>query len=279
MRYKTVLSIIKNIAIWCISLTMMIPLLLVLINSLKDKYQASSMGLDLPRSLHFENFLVVIEQGKLIRSFFNSMLYSGFAIVLGILLTSMAAYVLARNRTKLNRFLYFFMVLGIAMPINYVTLTKVMQFTHLNNTQIGLCLLYTATSIPFSIFLAYGFMGTIPRELDEAGIIDGCSPINLFFSVIFPLLKPVVVTMGVLNFMGVWNDFINPLYFANDASKWPMTLAVYNFFSMFSSSMSELSGWNFVSADIVLTSLPVIIIYILGQKYIISGMTAGSVKG
>ncbi|HEY5563290.1 MAG TPA: carbohydrate ABC transporter permease [Clostridiaceae bacterium] len=252
---------------------MLIPLILVLINSLKDKYQSSSMGMDLPTKLHFENYITVINQGKLFRSFFNSMLYAGTSIIFGVILAAMAAYVLSRNKSKLNKFLYFFMVLGIAVPINYVSLTKIMQMTHLMNTQLGICLLYTAMQIPFSVFLFYGFIVTVPKELDEAGILDGCTPLRLFFSIVFPLLKPVAVTVGILNFMGAWNDFVTPLYYLNSAKNWPMTLAVYNFFGQYQMQ------WNLVSADIVLTSLPVIVIYLIGQKYIISGMTSGSVKG
>jgi raffinose/stachyose/melibiose transport system permease protein len=270
---KLAINIVKNAFIWITSLIMLIPLALMFINSLKDQYQASSMGLDLPKTLHFENFTTVIEQGKLIRSFFNSMLYAGSSVLLGMVLTSMAAYVLSRNKSRANRFLYFFITLGIAMPVNYVSLTKVMQVTQLMNTTIGLCLLYTAMQIPFSVFLVYGFIGSVPRDLDEAGIIDGCSPLRLFFSIVMPLLKPVLVTVMVLNFMGAWNDFILPLYYSNSATKWPMTLAVYNFFGQFEMK------WNLVSADIVLTSLPVILLYLFGQKYIISGMTSGAVKG
>jgi raffinose/stachyose/melibiose transport system permease protein len=272
-RKKAQLNVLKNIVIWIITLCMLIPLVLIIINSLKDRYQASSMGLDLPKALHFENYLTVIQQGKLLRSFFNSMLYASVSVVLSTILSTMAAYVLSRNRTKFNKFIYFFITLGIAMPVNYVSLTKVMQLTHLINTRIGICLLYVATQIPFTVFLIYGFISTVPRELDESGVVDGCTPMRLFFSIVFPLLKPVLVTVSVLNFMGVWNDFVNPLYYLNSASKWPMTLAVYNFFGQFQMQ------WNLVSADIILTSLPVILIYLLGQKYIVSGMTSGAVKG
>lgn len=270
---KFAVNIIKNVVIWFTSIIMLVPLVLILINSFKDQYQSSSMGLDLPKTFHPENYITVIEQGKLIRSFLNSMLYAGSSIILGMILTSMAAYVLSRNKSKLNRFMYFFITLGIAMPVNYVSLTKVMQATHLMNTTVGLCLLYTALQIPFSVFLVYGFIGSVPRDLDEAGIIDGCSPLRLFFSIVMPLLKPVLVTVMVLNFMGAWNDFILPLYYSNSATKWPMTLAVYNFFGQFEMK------WNLVSADIMLTSLPVIVLYLFGQKYIISGMTSGAVKG
>lgn len=266
-------AVIKNIVIWIVSLVMLTPLALILINSLKTQSEANSMSMKLPKSFHPENYIVVIEKGKLFQSFLNSVFYAGISIVIGIVLCSMTAFVLSRNKTRINRFLYFFIIMGIAMPINHVALMKVMQLTHLINTRVGLSLLYSALQIPFSVFLIYGFIGTVPRELDEAGIIDGCSSIKLFFRIIMPLLKPVLVTVMVLNFMGAWNEFILPLYYLNTASKWPMTLAVYNFFGRYHKE------WNLVSADIILTSLPVILIYLIGQKHIISGMTAGSVKG
>ena len=162
--------------------------------------------------------------------------------------------------------------MGIAMPTNFVTLTKVMQVTHLINTQFGIILLYAATQIPFTVFLIYAFVESLPRELDEAAIIDGCSPLRLFFSVIYPLLTPVLVTSAVLNFLGIWNEFLIPLYYLNSSTKWPMTLAVYNFFGQFQ------SDWSLVSADVVLTILPVIIVYLLAQRFILSGMVAGAVK-
>jgi len=108
--------------------------------------------------------------------------------------------------------------------------------------------------------------------LHEAAIIDGCNPSSLYFRIIFPLLKPIIATLFVLNFMSTWNDFTMSIYFLNESSKWPMTLAVYNFFGQFSTQ------WNLVCADIVLTCIPVLIVFILGQKYIVAGMTSGSVK-
>ena len=255
------------------SLIMFIPVYLVVVNSLKTRVEASSMGAGLPTSLNWQNFAVVIERGKLLTAFGNSVLYAVGATLIGTTLAALAAYVLSRNRSRFNRIIYFFIIMGIAMPTNFVTLMKVMQLTHLINTQIGIILLYSATSIPFSVFLIYAFVGTLPRELDEAAIIDGCSPIRLFFSVIYPLLTPVLITAGVLNLLGIWNEFLLPLYYLNRSAYWPMTLAVYNFFGQFE------SDWSLVSADIVLTILPVILVYLLAQRFILSGMTAGSVKG
>lgn len=266
-------SIFNNGLAIVVSLVMFIPIYLVIVNSLKTEAEASSMGITLPTSLNWSNFATVIERGKLLTAFGNSVLYAVAATVIGTTLAALAAYVLSRNRTRFNRAIYFFIIMGIAMPANFVTLMKVMQMTHLINTRLGIILLYAAGSIPFSVFLIYAFIGTLPRELDEAAIIDGCSPARLFFSVIFPLLTPVLVTAGVLNLLGIWNGFLLPLYYLNRSTYWPMTLAVYNFFGQFQ------ADWSLVSADILLTILPVIFIYLFAQRFILAGMTAGSVKG
>jgi len=138
---------------------------------------------------------------------------------------------------------------------------------------LGIILLYTAMQLPFMTFLIHGFVAKIPVELDEAAVLDGCNSISLFIRVIFPMLKPAIATASVLTFLNTWNEFVSPLYFLNSTQKWPMTLSVYNFFGMY------FKDWNLVCADILLTSIPVLAVYLLGQKYIVSGMTAGAVKG
>jgi len=271
---RTIQAVIANLIAWIISAICLIPLLLIIFNSFKDKLSAAKMNLKLPEMpLKFENFAVVIEKGKLVQSFVNSMIYSVGSVALCLILSALAAYVLSRNATKLNKFIYMFIVLGITMPVNYVALTKVMMFFHINNTRIGIVLLYAAMQIPFSVFLMHGFVARIPMELDEAAVIDGCGPIRLFFTIVFPLLRPALATVVVLTFLNTWNEFVSPLYFLGSSEKWPMTLSVYNFFGMY------FKDWNLVCADILLTSLPVIIVYLLGQKYIVSGMTSGAVKG
>lgn len=273
MTMKTFRKIFYNALAIVASLIMFIPIYLVFVNALKTKAEASSMGAELPTVLQWSNFATVIEKGKLLGAFGNSLLYAFAATAIGVTVSAMAAYVLSRNRTRFNRAIYFFIVMGIAMPTNFVTLTWVMQITHLNNTQLGVILLYAASQIPFSVFLIYAFIGTLPRELDEAAIMDGCGPFRLFTHIIYPLLTPVLVTSAVLNILGIWNEFLTPLYYLNRSTDWPMTLAVYNFFGQFQ------ADWSLVSADVVLTILPVIIIYLLAQRFILSGMVAGAVKG
>jgi raffinose/stachyose/melibiose transport system permease protein len=256
-----------------VGLLVFVPIYLVLVNSLKTRAESSSMGVGLPAVPQWGNYATVIEEGDLVVAFFNSLLYSLAATAICVVLASMAAYVLARRRTRSHRLLYLLLIMGIAMPTNYVTLMQVMQWTNLVNTQLGIILLYAAMQVPFSVFLVYAFIGSIPRELDEAAFIDGCGPVRAFFRVIFPLLMPVLVTLSVLSILNIWNEFLVPLYFLNSSSAWPMTLAVYNFFGMYQ------QNWALVSADVVLTIVPVVIVYLLAQRWILSGMSTGAVKG
>lgn len=270
---KKVGHVIANIISLFISLVVLIPLVVLFLNSFKTSAESSSMTLSLPTEWVVENYATVIEQGKLVSSFFNGMIYATGSVVIIVIVVSAAAYVISRNQKGINRFLYYFIISGIAIPINNVALMKVMQMLHLVNTRIGIILLYAAINIPLSLFLAYGFIDTIPRELDEAAVIDGCTPKQLFIKVIAPLLKPIVSTLFVLDFMAVWNDFTMPLYYLNNSNKWPMTLAVYNFFGAFQNS------YNLIAADIILTLIPVLVVFVLGQKYIVGGVSAGAVKG
>jgi raffinose/stachyose/melibiose transport system permease protein len=264
---------IYNVSASGASLIALVPLYVVLVNALKTGPEASSMGVELPAVPQWANFGTVIDQGKLATAFLNSLLYSVGGTVVAVMLSAMAAYALARYRTRRHQIIYLLLIAGIAVPTNFVTLMKVMQVTGLIDSQIGMVLLYAATQIPFSVFLIYAFVDSLPKELDEAAFIDGCTPLRTFFSIILPMLTPVLVTCGVLSILNIWNEFLMPLYFLNSTDKWPMTLAIYNFFGMYQ------SNWALVSADVVLTILPVILIYIVAQRWILSGMSAGAVKG
>ena len=270
---KFIQIFLKNILAWLASLLVIIPLLLVIFNAFKADGETINMDLNLPKHWIIANFFTVIEKGKLIRSFFNSLLYAGVGTLVTIFFGSMAAYVFSRRRSNLMSAIYMYMVLGMVIPINYVTLTKTMINLNLTNTKPGIILLYMALQTPFSIFLIYGFVSKIPVELDEAAIIDGCSPLELYLKVIFPMLKSAVITAGVLCFLNCWNEFMMPLYFLHSSEKWPMTLAIYNFFGQYEMK------WNLICADVILTCAPVLIIYLICQKYIVGGQTAGAVKG
>jgi raffinose/stachyose/melibiose transport system permease protein len=270
---RSIRATVNNLFASGAGLIALAPIYLVFANALKTVTDASSMSAQPPLAPQWGNFGTVIDQGNLVTAFSNSALYSFASTILAVLLAALAAYVLARHRTRRHEIIYLLLIMGIAIPTNYVTLTKVMQLTHLIDTQIGIILVYAATQIPFDVFLIYAFVDSVPRDLDEAAFIDGCPPMRTFFSIILPMLTPVLVTCGVLNILNVWNDFLTPLYLLGNSDNWPMTLSVYNFFGQYE------SNWAYISADVVLTILPVILIYVVAQRWILSGAFSGAVKG
>jgi raffinose/stachyose/melibiose transport system permease protein len=273
VRSKTINRFAYELALWLFSLVVLIPFFLVLVNSLKDRAGANLMNLSLPSVFHWENYPTVIREGRLVRSFFNSLLISTLSVAVSLVSSSLAAFVLSRRRSRMNKVIYYYFLLGLVAHLNMITVIRSLQVVQLMNTYAGIILLYGALLLPFSIFLYFGFVSTIPRSMDESALIDGCKPFRAFTQIIFPLLKPVTITVILINFMNAWNEFMLPLYVLNNSRKWTMTLAVYNFYGR------RVSEWNLVYADVIVTIAPVIILYIVGQKYLVSGMTAGAVKG
>ncbi|MGN8630460.1 carbohydrate ABC transporter permease [Blautia sp. HCP3S3_G3] len=272
MTKRRIQTVLKHAVCIFLSLLVLVPFYMVLINSFKSKSEAARMSLALPTEWYFNNYLEVIDKGNLIQGFLNSLSYALISTGLGVVLCAMAAFVLCRKRTKLNVFIYYFILCGLFFPVNYVTLVRVLTGFHLNDTRIGIITVFTSSMIPFCVFTIRNFVTSVPVELDEAAVIDGAGPVSLFFRIIMPLLKPTMVTCFILQFMGVWSDFLTPLYLSSKSKLFPMTMAVYQFFG------KNKSYWNYIFADIVLTCIPVIIVYMIGQKYIIGGMTSGAVK-
>ena len=265
--------IIKGIFFWVLSLIVIVPFLIVVFNAFKTQPEAINMALSLPDEWHFENFATVWEDGDILHALKNSLILSVSSVAVTVVCSSMCAYVISRNRTRFNRLIYVFFAMGLMVPVSNVTIVKVLRVMGLYNTLPGTILVFIALIMPLSVFLYYGFIAGITRELDEAAIVDGAGAVRIFVQVIFPLLKPATVTVIMINFLNVWNDFQIPLYTLPDPDKAVIVQKVYNFFGTYTAS------WNLVSVTIIYAILPILIVYLFGQKYIISGMTAGSVKG
>lgn len=254
-----------------ISLIFLLPLWMVLINSLKNKKEASAYGIGLPTEWFFSNYADVFAEAKVFRAFCNGLILSTGSVLVILICTSLAAFSIARSGKKVANMFYYLFLCGLVIPVAFIPTYLVLNTLHLLNTYAGLILVSATYGLPMSIFLYVGFIKTIPRELDEAAILDGCPPVRMLFTIIVPLLKPVTMTLLIFNFVGSWNGIQVPLYFAN-SDKWGLPLTVYNFYG------AHASAWNLIFADIVITVLPLLILYVFGQKYIISGMTAGAVK-
>lgn len=261
-----------EIVMLVISILYLIPAWLVLVNSLKDSKAANKLSIGLPSDFKFENYITVFKEGNVFRSLINGVFIASVSVFLVILFSSIAAFVIARRKSKTTEFVFSLIVAGLIVPGAIIPSFIVLKVLGLLNTYAGLIFMYTTYCLPVSVFLYAGFIKSVPKELDEASVMDGCGSLRLFFQIVFPLLKPVTITVVVFNFMGIWNDIQTQLFLAG-SDKWTMPMTVYSFYGKYS------QNWNLVFADVIITILPILGLYIFGQKYMVSGMTAGAVKG
>lgn len=270
---KKIANTFLCIGMWLLSLTVLIPLVIVFLGSFKTQAEAVSFSISLPEVWHFENYELVIKEAHIIRAFANSLLITIASVFVCILLSSMAAFVLARKKTKAAEILYLFFYIGMIIPVQTISTIQLLQSIHIYGRYFGVIMVCIVFNTSFAVFLYTGFFKSIPREIDEAAFIDGASTLQMFFKVIFPIAKSATVTVASLIFLGIWNDINLPLYYMNDSKMWTMPITVYNFFGQYFQS------WNLVFANIVLIAIPVFLIYVISQRYLVAGLTAGAVKG
>ncbi|MGO4695308.1 carbohydrate ABC transporter permease [Paenibacillus sp. 2TAB26] len=254
-----------------------IPFYFVIINSFKNQAESALMNMSWPKSFHIlENYRDVLTAADhmLVRAFYNSMLLTVLSITVLIIVSAMAGFVLHRREGgRFSSFLNFLVLAGLMIPPAIVPTIWVLDSIGLFKTLAGITFVEVALHFPFAAILYKAFVATLPREIDESALIDGAGGGRLFFSIIFPLLKPVTSTIIVLESINVFNDFVNPLYFFPGSSNATVQLTLYNFMSRFTTS------WNLLFADIVLISIPMLILFIFFNKKIVAGMTAGAIKG
>ncbi|MEK4005401.1 carbohydrate ABC transporter permease [Paenibacillus sp. FSL H3-0333] len=255
------------------SLLIILPLLIMLFGSFMTSSEVLKFSLRLPEEWKFSNYTTVFKEGGLGRAFLNGMLITGVSSVLNIFTSSAASFILVRRETKWSNFLYMFFFMGLIAPMSTITTIRVVQWMGFYGSITSVILIYASLNTAFSVFLYSGFIRSIPKALDEVAFLEGANTFDVFFKIVTPLIVPVNATVAIMVFMSVWNDITIPLYFLTDSSDWTMPLSVYNFYGKYS------RDWNLIFADLVLTSLPVLILYIFCQKYIVSGLTAGAVKG
>lgn len=252
-----------------------IPFLFMIVNSLKDRKSANLLSIAIPEKFWWSNFVEVIRENnfQILTAFKNSLLIAAFSVLLLVLMASMAAYTIQRRQGKAVKFINMVFMIGLMIPLSILPTIWLLRSLHIYKTMFSIIMIETTLNLPFSIMLYRSFIGTIPIELEEAALIDGCSKTQLFFRIIFPLLKPVTATAIILNAVTVFNDFTNALYFFPGKENATVQLTLYNFNSKFSSS------YNLLFADVVLIIIPMLIVFLIFNKKIVQGMVAGSVKG
>ena len=251
------------------------PLYLVVTNSFKSQKGIVINSMKLPFGEYFrpDNYVVAFKELDFVHSFMNSFGITVISTIIIIIFSSMAAWMLVRTKHKLSSILFFMFAAAMLVPFQSVMLPLINlmgKIGFLNRG--GLIFMYLGFGSSLSIILYHGFIKSVPKELEEAAIIDGCNTFQVFWLIVFPLLKPITVTVSILNSMWIWNDFLLPQLVINKPEWHTIPLKMFYFFGQYSKK------WNLALPGLIIAMIPIVIFYIFAQKHIVKGITQGSIK-
>ncbi|MGR6546181.1 carbohydrate ABC transporter permease [Paenibacillus tundrae] len=275
MRMQRLNSYLIRLLLIIGSLFAMLPIYMAVVNSLKTQGEMFQSFIALPTTLHWENYAEAFTKINLLHSSMNSAIVS-FLGIGGIVLTaSMAGYKLSRTSGRLSNIIFFLFVASMLVPFHsiMIPLTRMARGLSVQGSTYGLALIYIGLGVNMAIFLYHGFVKSIPRELEESAQMDGCNELQTFFQIIFPLLLPITVTIAILDFLWIWNDFLLPLLMLTDVNNYTLILSTNMLFGEYNKE------WPLILSSLVLTAIPVILIYAFFQKFIMEGIAEGAVKG
>lgn len=251
------------------------PLLWMVLFSLKDNseiFYTNTAGL--PKVWRWENYATALS-GDLLSYFLNSVFYTAATVVISGLISSMAAYAITRLKWRFSNFTLSLFMLGIMIPIHAALLPLFIVIDRLGimDSYFALLIPYIAFSIPMNIFILTGFMRSVPKELEEAALIDGCSIYGTFFRIILPVIKPAMATISIFTFLGTWNELMFANTFVNSSTYRTLTVGIMSFAGQYS------TDWGLIGAGMVMATLPTVLIYFLLSSQVQESLTAGAVKG
>lgn len=271
---KKIGAIIGEIIMLMICILMLIPFYYLVVNTFKTPQEMSNSPLALPTHITFDNYKKAFASMDFARSLTNSLVITIISVTLIVLLGAMAAYPIARRKHKMYKGILLYFLLGYMVPAQtiMIPLYLLLQKMHLLNNIAGLILVY-ASWCNFALFLYQGFFKNLPEDVEEAAMIDGCTPWQSFWKIVFPMLKPITTTIVIFEVMWVWNDFLYPYLFLSSNKAFTLVMQVYKGVGQFS------NDWAMMLSTMVLVLIPVVIFYLIMQKNIVAGITSGAVKG
>ena len=270
---------LATIILSVISILWMYPIVLILFNSLKKESAITTSGVfSLPTGETwngFKNFVASVTQMDFLKSFWYSLVISITSVVLILLCCSMCAWYIVRVNGKLSKAFYYLCVFSMVVPFQMVmfTLAKTADTLKLNNPY-NICIIYLGFGAGLAVFMFTGFVKGIPLEIEEAALIDGCSPLQVYFQILIPILKPTIISTAILELMWVWNDYLLPTLVLDIKKYRTIPMAVQYFRGSFGHVQM-----GPMMASIMIDIIPIIIVYLVCQKHIIEGVVAGAVKG
>lgn len=275
--YTTKSKILEGFT-WLLLILYMTPFYLMFINSFKTRREIFADTTGLPSVWNFKNYSDAMNRMGITSAFTNSIIITVGSVIVILLFSSMAAWVLVRDKSLKSKVVFYIFTAGMIVPFQAVMIPLVQWMGKMNfgafnmlGTHYGLIFMYLGFGASMSIFLYHGFIKGIPEEIEEAAIIDGCSKWQVYTKVVLPLLKPTTVTVAVLNSIWIWNDFLLPFLTVNGKLN-TIPLAMNNFFGAFSKQ------WELAMAALILAIIPIVIFYFFVQKHIIAGIVQGSIK-
>lgn len=274
-KLSTRILLVVILALFCILFLM--PIYFIAVNSLKTYGEILTNFASLPSHPSFDSYLKAWDRMNYLQTFFNTMFLSAGSAVVTILLGSMAGYKLQRTSGKFAKGVQMALIYGliIPFPVIMVPMTQMMtQIFDLSNNLVMLIFVYAAMYMPTATFIFNGFCKSIPRQLDEVAMLDGCGPFRSYFQIIFPLLAPAISTVAVFAVVWTWNDFLTVMLLVDDPMKMTLTRAQAAYLNVKSGS-----EWDFFTASIMMSTLPILILYVFLQKHVQAGLTSGAIKG
>jgi raffinose/stachyose/melibiose transport system permease protein len=274
---KFIASIWRDVvSLIIIGIVFIVPFVFILLTAAKTRQEAALFQFSWPSKFQlFENLREVMTFGdnRMFLAFWNSILLTVSSVTLIVLFSALVAFVMQRRRDRLASVVSSIMLAGLIIPPAVVPTIFLLQWFGIYKTLFGLIMIEVTFTMPFAILVFRAFMASIPGEIDEAAIMDGASPWRVFFSIILPLLQPAIITVIVVSSVGIYNDFVGPLYFLPGSQNVTVQLTLYSFISQFSSQ------WNLLFANVVMITIPPLIMFMFFQRQLVSGLTSGAFKG
>ena len=266
---------IGEILMLCLCVIFFIPFYYLLVNTFKQPQDATMSPMSLPiKNFTLDLYKQAFESINFLSSLKNSVIITVVSVCIIIIIGSMASYAINRHQNKLTKFLFFYFLVGFMVPAQttMIPLFNLMSKLGLQNSVAGMIILYSSWC-NFALFMYQGFRGGVPKDLEEAARIDGANLWQLFWKIVFPLLKPVTTTIAIFDVMWIWNDFMMPYLFISSSDKFTLIMEVYKGVGQFS------NNWTVMLCTMVIVLLPIAVFYIAMQRHIIEGITSGAVKG
>ncbi|WP_129724272.1 carbohydrate ABC transporter permease [Xylanivirga thermophila] len=270
----TISKWIKVIVLAILLFLYLVPFILVLINSFKPRSAIISNPLAVSSQWNFSNYVDAFKKMDYLHGFLNSFIVTAGSVILIAILSSMTAYLFVRYKWKFNKYMFFVMVASMIIPFQAIMIPLVQIYGSINmlNSKWVLIYMYIGFGTALAVFIYHGFIKSVPAELEEAAMIDGCNKYQTFFKIVFPLLKPITSTVIILDVLWIWNDFLLPSLVLTTQKQRTLPLSTYYFYGTYT------VDYGLLMAGLMLTIIPVIVIYLFMQKYIINGVIQGSIK-